>query len=694
PVTMAIDSKRKLSYVHVLLATLALLICASEALSVINANKLIRSSVPSRRRHTFGRRLRATVDDTDTNYDFEDRGFTGITKIKDFTQAGTKKLQKLAESAKTKLTSKPTIDQSFKQFKVHKVKSNVFESKQFQAWAKSVAKATKNNQDAADTAMLATLATHYGDETLASIIDAAKLATSTKSMATRLENMQIKQWMDDGDAQLNKWAADGKTGDVVYKLLRIDTEGSNLLKSPKLKTWMNYMTKLHKDPYDVLLYKLKPHYDDAGLAKMLVLSKKDSAAKTVAEKLETLQFEKWKNNEKSVADVFKFLKLNEDSTTLLKNPVLNTWVAYVEKLNKNPYELLFSAIKSKGFDDVELAKLITAAKQDMHTGAIVGKLEQVQFQKWARDGKTSGDLFKYLGLYKAGDKLLESPLLNNWLSYMQMLRKDPYAQLVFTIKKSGFDEIDLAKIINTAKQDPKTSALAGQVEKLQLDKWSADMKSSEDIFKFLRLDKEGDKVFESPVWGTWAAYLNKREIDPDADLVMFNILRNKFGDEGLANMVTKAKQVESTREVAEKLQLELWRANAHSSDYIFNLLKLNEKGNKILESPGPLSTWVAYVRRVNSFNSNRGKFQPILLLEKRFGEKELAQMFVNSKSRHYASKPGIIENLQEWQFKKWMVQKKKPGDVNKMFPSEDLTSLQIKYEFKNFYKENVDTLMI
>ncbi|KAG3088895.1 hypothetical protein PI124_g17663 [Phytophthora idaei] len=94
--------------------------------------------------------------------------------------------------------------------------------------------------------------------------------------------------MADGDAQLDKWK-EGEKADGIYRLLRIDAEGSNLLKSPKLQMWMAYMSKLDKDPYDFLLFKVKASYDDAGLAKMLVLAKNDPGTKAIAEKLETLQ---------------------------------------------------------------------------------------------------------------------------------------------------------------------------------------------------------------------------------------------------------------------------------------------------------------------------------------------------------------------------------------------------------------------
>ncbi|KAG2761466.1 hypothetical protein Pcac1_g26647 [Phytophthora cactorum] len=299
------------------------------------------------------------------------------------------------------------------------------------------------------------------------------------------------------------------------------------------------------------------------------------------------------------------------------------------------------------------------------------------------------DAFQLLKLNEEGTTLLKSPVLTTWVSYVEMLEKDPYELLFLAIKKNGFDEVNLAKMIGAAKQDIHTGSIAAKMEDLQFQKWSKDGKSSEDLFKFLGLNKEGDKLFDSPAWSIWASYLNRQELNPE--LAMFSILRTRFGDEGLTKMVARAKEMEGTKEVAEKLQLEIWRVSGQTSDEIFNLLKLNKKGDKILESPA-LRTWVAYVQRLNQDASN--KFVHITQLEKRYGVENLARMLVSSKSRHYASKPGIIDDLQEWQFKKWMVQMKKTRAVNAMFPFEDLASLQVKFEFKRFYKENIDTLII
>ncbi|KAG3088900.1 hypothetical protein PI124_g17657 [Phytophthora idaei] len=339
----------------------------------------------------------------------------------------------------TKLMSnnQPTTNKRFKQLITGQVGSNVLKNKQFDDWASSVTKAYKKNQEAADTAIPTTLTAHYGEKPLVSMLAAAG---GTKSTVTRLEN-----------AQLNKWKEEGEKADDIYRLLQINEEGRNLLKSPKLQMWMNYMSKLDKDPYDFLLFKVKANYDDAGLAKCLFWPRTTLERKRLPRNWRRCSFEKWIKNDKTMIDAFQLLKLNEEGTTLLKSPVLTTWVSYVEMLKKDPYELLFLAIKKTGFDEVTLAKKIGAAKQDIHTGSIAAKMEDLQFQKWSKDGKSSEDLFKFLGLNKEGDELFDSPAWSIWASYLNRQELNPELA-IFSILRTRFGDEGLTKMVARAKE--------------------------------------------------------------------------------------------------------------------------------------------------------------------------------------------------------------------------------------------------
>eukprot|EP00644_Phytophthora_capsici_P005553 jgi/Phyca11/538616/estExt2_Genewise1Plus.C_PHYCAscaffold_20101 len=540
---------------------------------------LLKASITDVHRH-----LRASV----AEQDYEERAISNLSKVKELTQKGSKNLKKLAETAKTKLNQHVT-DLRFA--KLDKVKSNVLGSSQFEKWAASVTKAYKNNPDAADVAMVTALASHYGDDGLAAMLATAKQAAGTKPTATRLENIQ-----------LNIWMAEGRNANNVYNLLKLDEAGGNLLKKPELGAWISYTTKLDKNPYDLLLFKLKPRYDDAGLASMLVHAKNDPATRAIAEKLETLQLEKWFKQKKSIIDVFKFLKLNEEGSTLLKSPALSTWVAYAKMLNKDPDELLFLAIKQTGFDDAALARMIGSAKQDVNTGAIATKMEELQISKWSTADKSGDDIFQLLGLKKAGNG-----------------------------------------------------------------------------------------VFESPVWSTWVAYLNKHEVD--ADQVMFTVLRAQYGDERLTKLVAKASEVASTKEIAAKLQLDVWHMNGQTSDEVFKILKLDKMGDKVFESP-ELKTWVTYVRKLNSY-ARPNEFSAITQLEQRFGTAKLARMLAKSKERATnAATKGFLSDLQESQFKRWMVGGVDPADVSGVLAKSSIFSKKdnekVLRDYQAYFTANAD----
>ncbi|KAI9985205.1 hypothetical protein PInf_004530 [Phytophthora infestans] len=248
-----------------------------------------------------------------------------MTKINNVAKVGTKKLKKVAEGVKTKLApnKQSAVDTQFKEF-VDKVQGDLFNNAQFADWVKFVFKVY---DEAAHAAMDTTMVAHYGDEYLASML----AATKGSNMIT---TFRLKE------AQINSWKASGKTPVDVYKILHVDAEASELLKSPTLKTWISYVVKLKENPYELLLLNLKTHYDDAALAQMFAVAKGDAATTALAGKMETLLLKKWQEKDKTMIDVFQLLKLNTKSPKeLLVSPVLSTWMSYTLLLKKNPYEL-------------------------------------------------------------------------------------------------------------------------------------------------------------------------------------------------------------------------------------------------------------------------------------------------------------------------------------------------------------------
>ncbi|ETI54408.1 hypothetical protein F443_02764 [Phytophthora nicotianae P1569] len=188
-------------------------------------------------------------------------GLTTPSDTSDIADVEKKNLQKLAETAKNKLTSNNqyTTNMRYIEYKVDQVESNLFESTTFRKWVYGVTLAYKNNDEAAYTAMFTTLVAHYGGEPFVRMLADAKLWIGTERRATRLENVQL--------------------------------ESENLLKTRTLRTRADYVKKMDDDmdPYDLLLLTLKARYDDAGLAKMLVLTNNDPHASYIASQIEWSQ---------------------------------------------------------------------------------------------------------------------------------------------------------------------------------------------------------------------------------------------------------------------------------------------------------------------------------------------------------------------------------------------------------------------
>ncbi|KAF4128978.1 hypothetical protein GN958_ATG21809 [Phytophthora infestans] len=387
-----------------------------------------------------------------------------MTKINNVAKVGTKKLKKVAEGVKTKLApnKQSAVDTQFKEF-VDKVQGDLFNNAQFADWVKFVFKVYNRNDEAAHAAMVTTMVAHYGDEYLAT--------------------------------QINSWKASGKTPVDVYKILHADAEVSDLLKSPTLKTWISYVVKLKENPYELLLLNLKTHYDDAALAQVFAVAKGDAATTALAGKMETLLLKKWQEKDKTMIDVFQLLKLNTKSPKeLLVSPVLSTWMSYTLLLKKNPYELLFKAIKKTGIDDAGLAKMVGTAEQ-IDSSIVAQKMQHQQLKIWKREGKSATDVFRLLGLKKEGDKLFESPVWSTWTGYLDRTDRTAVYKETILVLKTQFGDERLTNIISKAKDVDSTADTA---EKLERSFWWAMGLTSDDLFNLLKLKHKG---FESPKLG-------------------------------------------------------------------------------------------------------------------------------------------------------------------------------------------------
>nr|CAI72273.1 hypothetical protein, conserved [Phytophthora infestans] len=450
------------------------------------------------------RRLRMAI--SNDMHDSEARVIPGISMIKELTQD---KLKKLGES--TMAILKPDIqriaDKRFGKLKVGQEQSDLFSSEKFRKWFKSVSRVNEDDQSPALEAMITTLTTHYGDDTLAKMLSSAS-QSGGNWMSARLQ-----------DTLLRKWVSDKKTADDVYKLLKLDTEGQSIFNSPTLKTWMDYVSKLKKDPSDLLWKKLQAQYDDAVLAKVIAQSKSD-IHRDVYRKLEKSMEKKWLQQDKSMDDVFKLLKLSEETDNIMKNPVLGTWVYYGKTLKKDPYQFLFLVI---GVDEAKLARMISTAKQDRTNSPVwniwmnylsyaedkpykavystlrarfgdeglakaLSKSKEVDntvLKLWKANGKTVDDVFNLLNPRKNVGGFLESAALKTWITYVDEIgsSNDKYPAIAYLEKQYG--ATDTARMLRLAENNAVCSGLVRYLREAQFKKWLFERKTYGEVMKML-----------------------------------------------------------------------------------------------------------------------------------------------------------------------------------------------------------------
>ncbi|KAE8989835.1 hypothetical protein PR003_g22788 [Phytophthora rubi] len=367
---------------------------------------------------------------------------------------------------------------------------------------------------------------------------AAKEASTTRRFATQLEEVQLANWL-----------ASKQTADDVFKLLKLDDEGVKLFKDPVFTTWVSYATKLDGNKSDALMFSvLKARYDDDVLANMFIVAKETRSTQKIAAKQETLLLAKWADDGKTADEAFKLLNLDTKTDDFLKSPALDSWESYVKLLGEDPFKLILATLTAR-YTDEGLARMLVVATKDHIPRYVVVGLEGALFNKWQDQEKSVESVFKLLNLNKAGDKILESPMLRIWASYVTKLdTKKPY-EAMFSVLKTRYGDEVLTNMLIVAAKSGSTNYHVTRLEGVLLKTWVSDGKTADDIFKLLRLDKDGDQLFESPAFDMWVSYVTKLE-GQNPDKLMLSVLKTHYKSGKLENMIIAAQNVPDTKTFA------------------------------------------------------------------------------------------------------------------------------------------------
>ncbi|OWZ04534.1 RxLR effector protein [Phytophthora megakarya] len=404
--------------------------------------------------------------------------------------------------------------------------------------------------------------------------------------------------------------------------------------------------------------------------------------------IQKLKLQWWQLRQKSPDDVFIHLKLDQTGNKLFESPAFFQWVAFVTVRDKSGPDMAMFNTLTKHYNDDALAKMLVAAKEVDNTRAIATTMEGLQLSKWISAGNSADEVFKSLQLHRAGDKLFESAVFPNWISFLTKRNsRDPDLEMFSTFVKHYSDDA-LAHAVIAAKKVSTTKDIATKVEGFQIANWAGS--SADDVFTALKLNQAGDKLFESPLFAYWASFVAKQN-NKDPGVEMFTTFTKHYSDDALAkimpaHILARAKTIGSTKAMATKLeglqQIPSWISAEKSADDVFKLLKLDQTGDKLFESP-LLSVWTTFVAKINRENPDE---VVIKQLANTFDDVPLARMI--SAATKVDNTQDLAGQLRTAQFNQWWSQRKTPQEVDTMLSvatnTDDVTK-KISRDYEKFY---------
>ncbi|OWZ03782.1 Avirulence (Avh) protein, partial [Phytophthora megakarya] len=193
-----------------------------------------------------------------------------------------------------------TTDQLFKTYKLDVFEdgvTNVLAKPGVSVWVKY---ADEFNPGEKTTLFEKIRKTYSDDLVVSKILSTGELDSTTKKLATKLQNQQATRWLDEK-----------KTPDDIFKLLSLQNAGETLLANPLLRTFINYEESFRKSIYGTpkvtLFAALSSHYDDEAIVLMLntfVKSQtKTSRERLYAKSVESELLTKWAEAKMAPADV-------------------------------------------------------------------------------------------------------------------------------------------------------------------------------------------------------------------------------------------------------------------------------------------------------------------------------------------------------------------------------------------------------
>ncbi|KAE8876266.1 hypothetical protein PF007_g30044 [Phytophthora fragariae] len=207
---------------------------------------------------------------------------------------------------------------------------------------------------------------------------------------------------------------------------------------------------------------------------------------------------------------------------------------------------------------------------------------------WMKKKKTPDDVFKALKLDDELETVLDNEKLHLWVDFVNKFNKKNRGEREVTIlgmlTKTYGDEA-LAKMLETAKQNPSTVWLATKLQNEQQIVWMLNGLSPDFVFKWFKLDKGTlEELLSNPALGVWYHFFHGlNQFNPDRDVTMITKFVDTYGDIPLAKAISAAMKDGDMQLVVSRLQeaqFQKWRLDGRDPGAITKLLLKDRMGWK------------------------------------------------------------------------------------------------------------------
>uniref|UniRef100_H3GF89 RxLR effector protein n=2 Tax=Phytophthora ramorum TaxID=164328 RepID=H3GF89_PHYRM len=248
-------------------------------------------------------------------------------------------------------------------------------------------------------------------------------------------------------------------------------------------------------------------------------------------------------------------------------------------------------------------------------------------------------------------------MFKTWARYLNAFNKkypDDKTDMIKSLLLYYTDDT-LSQVLITAKQVPSTEKMATNLQLSLLNKWARDKNPPAEVSKLLNVGSsdtlmktyakkydwalknvvdDNIEVLENLTKETWLKYLgdfDKKKRDASSTIAE---LTARYGDESLARMIEESKDnaglLERAVHVLQTSQIKGWMDSKNSVDDVFNLLKLNDKGNMRLDNPLLKRTLQLFIIRFNKENPS-AQTSIIETLRRNYGDEILSKILISGK---------------------------------------------------------------